>query len=188
MANIPTTCLACRNVLSRTGNTAALNMHSLTVEAYRAWCDACRLAGTGSPSRFVEADVLGVIAFFHLPVPESWPEEKNRAVDGRRHRQAVPGDLNLGERDPVGLALFRLGLVNAPGGIRDVQLAAGKLLEAAARPGGAHRHLDARADLLELLGGHLRHGKDRAGAAMAVRSPWLMGWWFKSGMLKPGSY
>lgn len=62
------------------------------VLAYRTWCDECRLAATGSPSSFVEADVLGVIAFFHLPVPDSWPAARKREAYGGMHRQA--GDVD----------------------------------------------------------------------------------------------
>lgn len=74
------------------------------VLAYRTWCDECRLAATGSPTKFVEADVLGVIAFFHLPVPESWPEEKKRAAYGRMHREA--GDVDNRKKSVLD-SLFR---------------------------------------------------------------------------------
>ena len=60
-----------------------------SVVAYRAWCDEDRLAATGSPSAFIEADVLGLIAFFHLPIPASRQKED---LWGKMHRQT--GDVD----------------------------------------------------------------------------------------------
>lgn len=54
------------------------------VQKYRAWCDACRLAATGSIIGQVREDVIGIIAFFHFPVPES---RKKEGLHGKLHRQ-----------------------------------------------------------------------------------------------------
>jgi Holliday junction resolvase RusA-like endonuclease len=56
------------------------------VERYRQWCDEVRLAVTGSPAQKLDCDVLGVVAFFHLPVPGSWAEKKKAEHYGRLHR------------------------------------------------------------------------------------------------------
>lgn len=55
----------------------------------RAWADECRLACTGSTTTRVEADVLGVVAFFHFPVPKSL-ETKN--LWGKVYRQKPDAD------------------------------------------------------------------------------------------------
>lgn len=66
------------------------------VEAYRTWCDECRLAATGSPIGRIQAEtVIGIIAFFHLPVPESWSEAKKQLHYGRLHRNSGDVDNRL---------------------------------------------------------------------------------------------
>jgi hypothetical protein len=66
------------------------------VEAYRAWCDEVRLAVTGSPSKKLECDALGVVAYFHRPLPESWSGKKKAEHHGRLHRGSGDAD-NLGK-------------------------------------------------------------------------------------------
>lgn len=63
------------------------------VERYRAWCDEVRLACTGNPLQKIAAEtVIGIYCFFHLPVPESWPEKKKQEHYGKLHRGKPDAD------------------------------------------------------------------------------------------------
>ena len=55
-------------------------------------------------------------------------------------------------------------ILDRAGGVAEVSLAVAELLEAAARAGDAHRHVDVGLNLPELLGHRFRDGEDRAGA------------------------
>lgn len=62
------------------------------VERYRAWCDLCRLEATGNPSARIAFPVFGIMAFFHLPVPESYSNTKKALLAGTLHDQKPDSD------------------------------------------------------------------------------------------------
>lgn len=66
------------------------------VVAYRLWANEVRLVVTGNPMKKLDMDVLGIVAFFHLPIPEAWGSIEKAAAYGRLHRGKKDAD-NLGK-------------------------------------------------------------------------------------------